>query len=123
MTVREAITQLQHVKPCQYDDATLTRWLSNLDGQIFNDLLLTHEGTYGAAFAPYDPETDGDKELLAPDPYTDIYLKYLSAQVDFHNAEIPRYNNSVTMFLVAYAEFANWFNRTHMPLQKNYVRI
>lgn len=123
VTVRDAIARLQKVKPNQYDDATLVKWLSDLDGMIFNDVILTHEGADGAGFSEYDPDSDIDCELLAPDPYTDIYVKYLSAQVDFHNAEFSRYNNSMVMFTSAYSEFTSWYNRTVMPLQNNHVRI
>lgn len=51
VTVRDAIARLQKVKPNQYDDATLVKWLSDLDGMIFNDVILTHEGADSAGFS------------------------------------------------------------------------
>ena len=42
----------------------------------------------------------------------------MAAQVDYHNAEFARYNNSMVMYNMLLAEYANWINRTHMPAQR-----
>lgn len=123
MKIREAIAQLQRVKPNQYDDGMLVKWISDLDGMVCDEIFRNHEGTDGVTLLPYTVENDMDTELLIGDPYSDVYVKYLSAQVDFHNAEFSRYNNSMMMFTTAYQNYASWFKREHMPIQKNYVRI
>ena len=71
----------------------------------------------------YTTATPSDTVLLVPEPYSELYLHYLCAQVDFHNAETLRYANSMQMFSAALTQFANWYNRTHMPMQRSYVRI
>lgn len=38
---------------------------------------------------------------------------YLAAQVDRLNGELGKYNNSITLFMAAYGEYRNWYNRTH----------
>ena len=72
---------------------------------------------------PYDPEQDMDTVLMVPEPYSDVYVKYLAAQIDYHNAEFARYNNSMVMYNMALTAFADWYNRTHMPLQNNYISV
>lgn len=71
----------------------------------------------------YTTATPGDTVLVVPDPYSELYVHYLSAQIDYSNGEMSRYANSLSMFRAALDEFSNRFNRTHMPVQKAYVRI
>ena len=123
MTISEAITQLQAVKENQYDDETLVRWISDLEGLLYEDVEKNHEGSADIPHGRYGVDTDMDTVLMVPDPYSDIYIKYLMAQVDYHNAEMQRYTNSMIMYNIALDAFAGWYNRNNMPLQPNYVRI
>lgn len=123
MTISEAITQLQAVKENQYDDETLVRWISDLEGTLYEDIVKNHEGSEDIAHGRYSVDTDMDTVLMVPEPYSDIYIKYLMAQVDYHNAEMQRYTNSMIMYNVALDAFAGWYNRNNMPLQPNYLRI
>jgi len=52
-----------------------------------------------------------------------LYLHYLGAQVDYYNAEYARYNNGIGAFSSVYAEYADWYNRSHTPKQDNSVRL
>ena len=123
MTISEAITQLQAVKENQYDDETLVRWISDLEGTLYEDIVKNHEGNEDIPHGRYSVDTDMDTVLMVPEPYSDIYIKYLMAQVDYHNAEMQRYTNSMIMYNVALDAFAGWYNRNNMPLQPNYLRI
>ena len=123
MTISEAITQLQAVKENQYDDETLVRWISDLEGTLYEDIVKNDEGSEDIPHGRYSVDTDMDTVLMVPEPYSDIYIKYLMAQVDYHNAEMQRYTNSMIMYNVALDAFAGWYNRNNMPLQPNYVRI
>ena len=123
MTISEAITQLQAVKENQYDDETLVRWISDLEGTLYEDIVKNHEDSEDIPHGRYSVDTDMDTVLMVPEPYSDIYIKYLMAQVDYHNAEMQRYTNSMIMYNVALDAFAGWYNRNNMPLQPNYVRI
>lgn len=123
MTILEAITQLQSVKPHQYDDETVIRWLSELDNQIYNEVVKWNKDCEDIPHGPYDPNGDLGDTLMVPSPYSDIYIKYLAAQVDYFNGEIARYNNSMVMYNVALSSFADWWNREHMPRQDYRVQI
>lgn len=123
MTISEAITQLQAVKENQYDDETLVRWISDLEGILYEDVVKNHEGSEDVQHGRYSVDTDMDTVLMVPEPYSDIYIKYLMAQVDYHNAEMQRYTNSMIMYNVALDAFASWYNRNNMPLQPSYLRI
>ncbi len=125
MTILEAITQLQSVKENQYDDETIIRWLSDVEGIIYEEVISWHESELDEPIphGPYDPELDMDTVLMVPEPYSDVYIKYLCAQVDYYNAELARYNNSMVMYNVALSSFADWYNRHNMPKQDNFIKI
>ena len=154
MTIMQAITQTQSVKPNQYDDEMMVNWLSELDGMIYHEYIVWHEEPKQEletepegepeeteveetpepeqkpeeepekhGFTPYDPEKDMDTVLIVPEPYSGVYIKYLCAQVDYYNGESSRYANSMIMFNMALSAFADWYNRTHMPKQDNYVQF
>lgn len=122
MKVTEALSQIKHLKPNQYDDRMLVKWLSDLDGQIYNEIVKWHDGAPENPPAEYDPVADLNTELLAQGPYADVYVKYMAAQIDYYNAEFDRYNNSMIMFNMALSAYADWYNRNNVPEQKNFVR-
>lgn len=121
MTIQQAIDNLSIVQKHQYPTDMLVTWLSNLDQQIYRDLIKGHVLDVEEP-ERYDAE-DLSTELLVPDPYTEMYVKYLCMQVDYYNNEIDRYNNSNAAFTQALDNYGAWLNRTHRPEQPSYVRI
>lgn len=115
MTVTEAILEVSNVKPHKYNDATLTRWLSELDGKVWEDLYANYPDAPDKPSLPYDAVGSTPVSLLIPFPHEDVYIKYLCAQIDFHNAEFERYNNDMLMFNAQYQAFVDAFTRSHMP--------
>ncbi len=122
MTIQDAITQINNVKPHHYDDATVIRWLSDLDGLLFHENVRWHRSCDKIQHGPYCPDKL-NTVLMVPEPYSDVYIKYCAAQIDYHNGETDRYNQSVVMFTLAQEAFIDWFNRTHMPKQRSYISI
>lgn len=113
MTIGEAVKQCSRMKPSQYGKEDMIRWLSQLDGQIYTEILRTHEGAPALPFQGYDDQTPEDTVLLAVYPYDRLYSYYLGAMVDYANAEYARYNNGMLQFNQAFQEYARWYNRTH----------
>lgn len=121
MTLQEALAACDRMKPNACSETDKRRWLSDLDGLIDHEILAAHEGS-PAPFSGYDDATPGDTVLLVPEPYADVYIKYLFAQIDFVNAEFARYNNSAAMYNTALSAYANFYRRTHLPLQPNRLK-
>lgn len=126
MTVEKLLAQVDEVKPNTYDENLKLTWLSELEGRIFDEIILTHkhdlvddgEGNLiEPTFAGYTEENE-DAELLAPDRYCDLYRNYLFAQIDYSNGESDRYTNSMIMFNSSFKDYSNWYNRNHLPIQK-----
>lgn len=120
MTLEACINMVDGLKPNRFTKAQKVQWLSEIDGEIAREVLLTHEDIPQGAedFSGYDPDTDDDTELLAPFPHDMLYRWYLESQIDLYNAELGKYNNSRELFNNAYLTYRNAYNRAHMPLSK-----
>ena len=116
MTIHEAIARVDAVKPNRYKEAQKIAWLGNLEGQIINELVLTHEHPGMTVTIEFNENMDTSQKLIAPHPYDEVYLLYLQSQIDLNNMEIAKYNNSKTLYNNAYQTLVDYWNRTHMPV-------
>ena len=119
MTIIEAINRVDALKHNTYTQTDKVQWLSRLDWMVKKHIIDTHEGAEEVSFTGYDDSTDLQTELLVPAPYDEAYLRWMEAQIDYHNGEYGKYNNSIDMFNTAYEGYQNYYNRTHMPLGKS----
>lgn len=119
MTISEILAEVDEIKPNTYDDNIKIKWLSELDGKVFNELVMTHEHEDGAAFTGYT-EADMEKELLIPFPYTDTYRNWLFAMIDYSNGETDRFGNSMLMFNNSYSTYSKHFCSTNKAIQLPY---
>lgn len=126
MTVGEVLALVDEIRPNTFDENLKILWLSELEGRIFNDVILTHEHDLveneegelvEPTFTGYD-ETSENEELIAPNTYSDLYRNYLFTMMDYSTGETERYTNSMLMFNNSYQQFTDWYNRNHKPIQK-----
>lgn len=90
MKVLEAIERADALRPNPFSAEEKLRWLSELDGKIAGEILdINSEFDYINA--------NEETELLVKLPYTDIYLFYLCAMIDFFSRDYGEYNNSMLM--------------------------
>lgn len=116
MTIAEALQLVDTLRPNQFDSGIKKKWLSQLDGMIYEEVFKTHVDNPVEAFDGYD-DADESTELLVPFPYDhNVYINYLQAQIDKENGEFGKYNQTVTIYNGAYRAFTDWYNRTHAPL-------
>lgn len=120
MTIDQAIDICDRQKPNGYTMEDKIHWLSNLDQMIFDEIIERHEGG-PEKFEGYADNVNGSTELLADNAYADMYVKWLFAQIDFANAELARYNNSMAMFNALYEAYAKSYTRKHMPKQPAFI--
>lgn len=118
MKLQDALKKANELRPNQFTEETMVGWLSDLDGQIYRDILDTHEDA-PASFTAYVLETDADTDLLVAFPDDGLYVLYLCAMIDWHNADYERYNNELLAFNTAKERYASAYNRAHLPLQNN----
>ena len=118
MTIIQAITQLDSLKHNTYSQNDKVRWLSKLDGMVKKQIIDTHKCGHKVIFTSYDENTDINTELLIPAPYDDVYLRWLEAQIDYHNGEYDKYNNAIIMFNTAFEAYAAYYNQHHKPVSR-----
>jgi hypothetical protein len=135
MTIAEALTKIDALKPNQYTAAVKTGWLSELDLLVKRKIVDTHEGYetipdlgldeagVQIPFTGYTDETVTTTVLLVPEPFSEIYVLWLAQKIDFYNNEIARFNNSAMMYNTAWQEYATWYNSTVMPRQDHYISV
>lgn len=124
MTIEEAISLSDQMAPGNpFSEETKIRWLSELDGKIKEEIINTHEGGDQISFPGYTEDTPRDTELLANEPFSEMYAPYLLSKMDFYQDESSKYNNHITMFNTVYSAYADNYNRTVMPLQKNRLKL
>ena len=132
MRISDVLARVDELKPSQFDDNTKIDWLSELDGRIFNTVIMTHvhelikqtvvdeetgeetEVEVEPTFKPYSSEAD---ELILDDIFADVYRHWLYAMMDYANGETERYQNSMIMFNSKFQEYKDWYNSTHLPIQ------
>ena len=109
MTIRQALTQVEQVKPNAVPD---------VDQTIFKELVKTHEYGTELVFGGYDRTDESGADsvvLLAPEPYSQLYVYYLCAQIDMQNQEFDLYQNNAALYNKAYSDYASYYNRKIMP--------
>ncbi len=115
MTILEAITRADLLRPNELDPAMKLRWLSTLDGQIHRELLEAHLPA-PAPFRGYDDKTElQSTSLLIPHPYDELYLSYLLMRMDLEHGEPDRYNNDAAEFNRIWQSCAADYCRSHLP--------
>ena len=119
MKIIEAINRIDSLKHNTYSESDKVRWLSTLDSLV-KGIIDAHEGGEDVTFTGYDDATDLYTELLIPAPYDDAYLRWLEAQIDYHNGEYDKYNNAADTFNTAFNDYKNYYNRTHKPKGKKF---
>ena len=120
MTITEAINKIDSLKHNTYSQSDKVDWLSRLDAMVKKHIIDTHEGAEDVSFKGYDDLTELSTELLVPAPYDEMYLRWMEAQIDYHNGEYNKYNNAILMFNADYESYQNYYNRTHMPKGKSF---
>ena len=120
MTIIEAINKIDALKHNTYTQSDKVAWLSRLDAMVKRLIIDTHEGAEEVTFNGYDDSTDLETELLVPAPFDEVYLRWMEAQIDYHNGEYEKYNNAIEMYNTAYNGYMNYYNRTHMPKGKSF---
>ena len=116
MKIIDALTKIDALKYNTYSNEDKVDWLSRLDAMVKRLIIDTHEGADAIVFNGYDERTDVETELLVPAPFDEVYLRWMEAQIDYHNGEYDKYNNAIIMYNTAFEAYANFYNRMHKPL-------
>lgn len=117
MTIGEAIWKIDELQPNTFSMPEKIGWLRQLDGELWREVVLTHEGSEGMRLPDYDEDSGDDTELLVQGPYESIYIHWLQSRIDYALAEYGRFNNSNAAFEADRTAWRMHYNRSHMPVQ------
>ena len=109
MTIREAIDRVDNLLFNTYTDAEKVAWLSRLDERVA--LLVLGTGSAGGPW--YSEGTNMDTELLIQEPFSEVYIHWLMAQINYANGEIDKYNNAIAVYNAEYTGYAEWYHRNN----------
>lgn len=56
-------------------------------------------------------QIEPDTALTIPEPYDQLYLRWLEAQIHYTNQEYLKYNNAMAVFTGLWQEYANFVRR------------
>lgn len=117
MTAAQVISLVDDLSPNYYTGKQKLNWLATLDGKIYQEVILTHEGAEDVSFDESD-YSSSTVDLIVQAPYAeDLYVYYLQSRIAAANSEIDKYNQFAVLHNSAYTEWTNFYNRTHTPLK------
>lgn len=105
------------IRPNAYTDGEKIAMLNTIEGRIYTDILEQAEG-FDKEFLPFR-EGEEERELMVPVPFTDVYLYYLAAMIDFYNGDSGRYNDTMVLYNQAWEDYAAHYRERHKPKQTN----
>lgn len=112
-SVNEIIERVSRLKPVSgVEERDMARWLMQLDGRIYAE---TTSKDDPQKTPPAKWPEDGDKELLVPEEYSEVYVYWLIAQMEVFMREYGNYNNTITLYNNAMDNYMAYYRRTHIP--------
>ena len=115
MTIEKAVNSIDLLVANTNTETEKIEWLSRVDAMITLHIMSGYEGEPVKPFEGYDENTPRDTELLAKEPYDELYLSYLEAMIYKYRREYDAYNNAIEDFHAVYEAFGNAWHRNHMP--------
>ena len=111
MTVQTILNEADYLRVNAYTREQKLKWLRRVEEAVTEKIMSSREGAPG--YEPLPEDAEDSRELLLPDAFAEVYLYYLLTQMDLYNGELARYNNSAALYNKAFADFADYWSRTH----------
>ena len=123
MTISDVLAQVDGRKHNTYSQSEKIAWLSQLDAMVKKEIVDGHEGAQSCSFSGYREDEPLHTVLLVPEPYDEMYLRFLEAQMDYHNGEYHSYNNAINQFNSIFEHYRAYYTRNHSPLPLGAFRL
>ena len=123
MTIIQAIGQVDGLRPNTYSTKQKILWLSQAEAMVKTLVIDAHEEGDGIPFRGFSEQTDPETELYMKLPFDVAYLYWLEAQIHYANEETILYNNAMSMFHAAFAEYKADYKRTHRAKPRGRFRF
>ena len=120
MTAVELIVKLDKLKANDIAVDIKRTWLTNVFWQVVTEIIDKAEDAkphseYKMTSLLGSKVVDMDTDLLVEEPYDELYVYYLMAQIDLAYDETDKYNKHMMLFNSAFQTFAKHYRRNHKP--------
>lgn len=116
MTLAEVLERIDRERPGESTEEEKLRWLSQVDGQWYREMVLTHGGAGGNDLCALHHGRGQERGAADRAAYDEVYIHFLYMQTDQRLGEIDRYNNDAALYNQGMLEARQAYNREHMPL-------
>lgn len=124
MTVNEVIARVDKHCPNQISKADKVGFITACERRLINEALSNYPAAkYDRNFKKYDPDTDGERELLAECPYDELYVHYVMAEIYLILHEQNHYNNELYIFNNLYGDYKIHLIKTMRPSGPSRFRV
>lgn len=111
MTIRSIISTIDADTPNSFSKERKTGWISRCEKQIISEIMLLNPAEYD----DYSWDYDADRELVLPEPYTQLYALYVAAQMHLAYQEADGYQNTMQIFNTVWDDCCAWYADTYSP--------
>ena len=111
-TIQGIIQEVDALCPNTLGSDEKIKWLSRLDGQLYDRYMKGREGA-PESWEAYTPDTPETTVLLVQHPYDDIYVHYLQAQIALYHGENDSYSDFMALVGQSEKLFAESYARNH----------
>ena len=106
MTIKGLIDKVKEEKPNTFTDTKLLSFVNEIETEVSEQLC--------EDFTPYTAVDT--TELLAPEPYSRLYVSYVKAMVDYANEEYASYQLNQMQHTQDFTDFINWIVRENVAV-------
>ena len=118
MTIQGIKDKLQFRKQVDIDTNRLIESVNTVESKIKKEIIDVHEGAEQHPFRALTLEDVNTVQLLADEPFSELYVFWVMAQISLAENNITNFNNEMALFNQHYEEFAAHYKRNNKPLAK-----
>lgn len=116
MKINEVIALVEKNCPGQTSGSEIINLINAVEHRVINEALSRYDGAeYDGDFRGYDVNSDGDRALLAPPPYDEMYVHYVMARIFLTLHEQAHYNNELSLFNSVFQDYKVRLIQTMRP--------
>lgn len=122
MTAVDLISRYDAERPNQISPELKLEWLKKLEKLIIREVIETHIGDPRFSF-PFDEASYFEgwglaSDLIADEPYDDVYIYYIDLKAAVNANDTKRYNLATSLYNNAMVTYQQYYNRTYRPIRK-----
>lgn len=122
MTIQDVIKRVQILRgEKKFTSDFIIEKINEIEWKIKREIIDTHEGSENHPFDGYGAD-ELNVTLIAPTPYSELYIKWVLYQLDIANNVMVDAANSYTLFDTDYSAYSLWYTKNNMPLSKGNMR-